>query len=68
MTKKFRGNPVYWESENGRGIITFNQFALGCKYSLYIKKEESFEYNYSENSLGKLIEYAKMNYFVSKAE
>lgn len=63
---KFKGLLVYWQSENGSGIIVYDQFAFSGKYKLYIKVDDHFKYNQSSDFLGALIDYAKKNYYVRK--
>ena len=35
--KKIRGNPVYWESENGFVAVTYNVFGMGSQFKVYRK-------------------------------
>ena len=51
--KKYKGLPVFWESKNM--VIVYDQFAVHNKYKLY----QNGRYLYTEDSFGKLYDYAK---------
>lgn len=67
--KKIRGNPVYWESENGFVAVTYNVFGMGSQFKVYRKayyhqdELENFmtywDYVISFTFVGEAIEYAK---------
>lgn len=56
--EKFKGNPVYWKSNNGKCVITYNQWAFTGKYTLYINGN----YTQSSDFLGELTKYAMETY------
>lgn len=59
MKGKYRGLPIYWESDNGKCIIVYEQFAFSNKYKLYLDGR----YTDSSDSLSYLIDKAKKSYF-----
>jgi len=59
VDKKYKGNPVYWESKNGLCIVTYNQFAFQWKYKLYLNGK----YTDSSDYMASLVDIAKRSYF-----
>lgn len=56
---KYKGNPIYWKSENNLCIVTYDQFAFQKRYKLYLNNR----YVDSSDNLASLIDIAKRSYF-----
>ena len=56
---KYKGNPIYWKSENNLCIVAYDQFAFQKRYKLYLNNR----YVDSSDNLASLIDIAKKSYF-----
>lgn len=36
--QKLKGNPVYYQSDNGKVAVTYNMFGLGNRFTVYALK------------------------------
>lgn len=58
--EKLKGNPVYYQSDNGNVAVTYDMYSLGNKYKVYAFKNRLWwEYCDSFLTLSDAIKYSK---------
>lgn len=58
--QKLKGNPVYYQSDNGKVVVTYDMYSLGNKYKVYAFKDGLWwEYCDSFLTLSDAIKYSK---------
>lgn len=61
--EKLKGNPVYYQSDNGNVVVTYNMFGLGKRYTLYVYKNNWWNYCDSFETLQEAVNYSKKVYY-----
>lgn len=62
--QKLKGNPVYYQSDNGKVVVTYDMYSLGNKYKVYAFKNGLWwEYCDSFLTLSDAIKYSKKSFW-----